>query len=117
LVMVGRRRHRMESYFLGGVCGVPVAVISASLFTGAFISLFGHSLQKDITISSVGAGLFIAVSITLHRCYMRKKVDDNSVEEGNSSDATIEPFAAANRWSFRCFAQDYKNTSIPIHAR
>ncbi len=80
LALVGRRRRRMARYILGGFLGVPVALVIFSLYTDAALALLGYSLQKDIAISSVGVVLFTALSVTLHRCYMSAKSDNNSVE-------------------------------------
>ena len=80
LTLIGRRRRRVASYFVGGCFGVPAALLSASLFSGAFVALLGYSLQKDIAVGAVGAVLFATAFVALFCRYMTKRADNKSVE-------------------------------------
>lgn len=76
LVIAGRRRHQTMPYVLGGLLGVPVAVVVSSLYSSALSALLGYSLQIDVAVASSGAVLFMAMAIVIHRCCLSKKSDD-----------------------------------------
>jgi hypothetical protein len=79
LVMAGRRRRHTTQYLLGGVVGVPVAIVLASFYSSALIALFGYTLEKDIAISSFGAVLSAAIAVYGHRCYLSSKSDNKAL--------------------------------------
>jgi hypothetical protein len=60
-------------YILGGILGVPVAVITCSFYTYIFLLLFGYTLQKDILISLFGSVFMVAFAVWVHIKYINKK--------------------------------------------
>jgi hypothetical protein len=79
LIIAGRRRHHTMRYLLGGLFGVPVAIVVASLFSSALIALLGYTLQKDIAVASFGAVLFTAIAVLCYGRYMSRKSDNKAL--------------------------------------
>ncbi len=79
LVVIGRRRRHTPQYLLGGLLGVPVAIVLASFYSSALIALLGYTLQKDIAIASFGAVLSTAIAVFAHQRYLSRKSDNKEL--------------------------------------
>ena len=79
LIAAGRRRHHTIRYLLGGFFAVPVAIVAASLYSSALISLLGYTLHKDIAVASFGAVLFTAIAVFCYGRYMSRKSDNQAL--------------------------------------
>ena len=76
----GKYRSIAGSYILGGILGTPTAVVLCSLYSSAYITIFGYSLNKDIIFSLIGAILMMVLAIWVHIKFMNKKADNKSSE-------------------------------------
>ena len=79
LVVAGRRRGHTTQYLLGGVLGVPVAVLLASFYSRALVALLAYTLQNDIAVASFGAVLSMAIAVFAYRRYLSRKSDNKAL--------------------------------------
>ncbi len=75
-----RNNHPAGRYVLGGLLGVPLAVVVTSYYGYILLKIAGYSLSKDIAIHIVGIVLFSAIAVGAHMLFTRKNSDNKFIE-------------------------------------